>query len=202
MAKIDERLKDILSKYHPDPEKAVWNCRGKWVAYHKAIEVMAAKAGITFDHPVIIESNAEKGIAVVCVTGHMGDRSIWSFGEASPKNNKNEYCFSMAEKRGIDRVVLKLIGLHGEIYSEDEADDFKNSSPSNAELNADIEDQEDSAAVCKDLLKEMWKIEAVQGLQTWGKTNAEMIADLREADQRTIRKEFTALKSQLTSQAA
>lgn len=97
---------------------------------------------------------------------------------------------------------MKLIGLHGEIYSEDEADDFKNSSPSNAELNADIEDQEDSAAVCKDLLKEMWKIEAVQGLQTWGKTNAEMIADLREADQRTIRKEFTALKSQLTSQAA
>lgn len=202
MAKIDERLKDILSKYHPDPEKAVWNCRGTWVAYHKAIELMSARAGIKFDAPVIVEMDSANKVAVILAQGHLGDKSVWSFGEASPHNNKNEYCVSMAEKRAIDRVVLKLIGLHGEIYSEDEADDFKNSSPSNAELNADIEDQEDSAAVCKDLLKEMWKIEAVQGLQTWGKTNAEMIADLREADQRTIRKEFTALKSQLTSQAA
>ena len=30
----------------------------------------------------------------------------------------------MAEKRAKDRVILKLVGLHGDVYSEDEADDF------------------------------------------------------------------------------
>jgi hypothetical protein len=31
----------------------------------------------------------------------------------------------MAEKRAKDRVILKLIGLHGMVYSEIEADDFR-----------------------------------------------------------------------------
>lgn len=37
------------------------------------------------------------------------------------------YPFAMAEKRAKDRVILKLAGLHG-LYSEDEADEFKESS--------------------------------------------------------------------------
>lgn len=36
------------------------------------------------------------------------------------------YPFAMAEKRAKDRVILKLAGLHG-LYSEDEADEFKES---------------------------------------------------------------------------
>ena len=35
----------------------------------------------------------------------------------------------MAEKRAKDRVILKLIGLSGDVYSEEEADDFKQSRP-------------------------------------------------------------------------
>ena len=35
----------------------------------------------------------------------------------------------MAEKRAVDRCVLKLIGCSGDVYSEIEADDFKNSRP-------------------------------------------------------------------------
>ena len=31
----------------------------------------------------------------------------------------------MAEKRAKDRVILKLAGIHGYIYSEEEADEFK-----------------------------------------------------------------------------
>lgn len=31
----------------------------------------------------------------------------------------------MAEKRGKDRVILKLIGLHGVVYSEEEADEMR-----------------------------------------------------------------------------
>jgi hypothetical protein len=39
------------------------------------------------------------------------------------------YPFAMAEKRAKDRVILKLIALHGLVYSEEEADDFKASAP-------------------------------------------------------------------------
>ena len=63
---------------------------------------------------------------LIKATGKMGEQVIQTFGEASPKNNKNGYVVSMAEKRAMSRVVLKLAGFyqHG-IFSEDESDDFK-----------------------------------------------------------------------------
>lgn len=45
------------------------------------------------------------------------------------------YPFAMAEKRAKDRVILKLAGLHG-LYSEDEADEFKESSSAPSGRNA------------------------------------------------------------------
>ncbi len=39
------------------------------------------------------------------------------------------YVYAMAEKRGKDRVILKLIELHGLVYSEEEADEFRNGEP-------------------------------------------------------------------------
>ena len=108
----------------PSQSDSLWDCHGNWILKHKACEKIAADKGITFDEPIIIESNAEKNIAVVVVTGYLGDRMEWSFGEATPKNSKNSYPYAMAEKRAKDRVILKLIGLHGDVYSESESDDF------------------------------------------------------------------------------
>lgn len=104
--------------------------RGTWIIKHAALEVVAMKARIEFDPPMILEANGAEGVAAVCVTGRMEtkDRGIiskWSIGEASPKNSKNAYPWAMAEKRAVDRVILKLVGIHGLVYSEDEADDFR-----------------------------------------------------------------------------
>ena len=77
----------------------------------------------------MIEADAESKKVVMLVTGHMGNQQEWSVGEAAPYNNKNSYPYAMAEKRAKDRVILKLIGVAGFVYSEDEADDFKNSRP-------------------------------------------------------------------------
>lgn len=123
--KIDPTLIEILAKYDEKAEDALWDCHGTWVAYHKAIERIAAKAGVVFDMPQIIEANSNAKIVAIAVTGKLGDKSEWSFGEAAPSNNKNAYPYAMAEKRAKDRVVLKLIGLHGLVYSEEESDDFK-----------------------------------------------------------------------------
>lgn len=127
--KLDPQLLEILTRYGERPEDALWDCHGVWVAYHKAIERIAARANITFDMPQIIEASAANKIVAIAVRGVMGDKSEWSFGEAAPSNNKNAYPYAMAEKRAKDRVVLKLIGLHGAVYSEEEADDFKEPAP-------------------------------------------------------------------------
>jgi hypothetical protein len=122
MSKLDPRIEVIREAYGLDASD-FWELpqkKGTWVAKHSALEVAAAKAGITFDNPIIIEANSEAGIAALSVTGLMSDRREWATGEASPKNNKNAYPWAMAEKRAKDRVILKLIGIHGLVYSEDE----------------------------------------------------------------------------------
>lgn len=129
MAKpLDPKIGAILKEYGFGKD-AVWDCHGTWVVYHRVLEQIAVGAGIELDPPQIVEADGANGIATVCVTGRMGEKSIWSIGEAAPKNNKNAYPWAMAEKRAVDRVILKLIGLHGLAYSEEEADDFKDSKP-------------------------------------------------------------------------
>lgn len=121
---LDPKVIAVLKEYGFGKE-AVWNCHGTWIVYHKYLEQIAAKAGIAFDQPHVLEANGAAKVAALCVTGTLNDKTEWSIGEAAPGNNKNSYPFAMAEKRGKDRVILKLIGLHGLAYSEEEADDFK-----------------------------------------------------------------------------
>lgn len=130
--KIDPVIAETLRRFDYGPD-ACWDCHGTWVVYHRVLEQIAAKAKITFAAPVIVEANTAAGCAAICVTGTMDATTEWSIGEASPKNNKTAYCWAMAEKRAKDRVILKLIGLHGLAYSEEEADEFKRPANNNAE---------------------------------------------------------------------
>lgn len=129
MANLDHRIEVIRDRFGLDASD-FWELKqkkGTWVAKHSALEVAAVKAGIEFDNPTIVEAKTEAGIAAVCVAGSMDQdgklRREWSIGEASPKNNMNAYPWAMAEKRAKDRVILKLIGIHGLVYSEDEMSD-------------------------------------------------------------------------------
>ena len=129
---IDSRALAILKKLNLDQKddqgqyKALWDCRGTWVMYHRFIEQAGAENGIVYSYDEI-ETNSADGIVVVKCTAQMEkDRvkiQVVSYGEASPKNTKNSYPYAMAEKRAYDRCVLKLLGLHGFVYSEDEMPD-------------------------------------------------------------------------------
>lgn len=131
MPKLDPIIKGILDKYEINHREALWDCHGTWVMYHRYCELIADREGVVFDPPQIIEACAKDKTAVLVVIGRdKNERSAWSFGEAAPYNNKNSYPFAMAEKRAKDRVILKLVGLSGHVYSEEEADDFKASKPS------------------------------------------------------------------------
>ena len=125
MAKeLPTKLKELLKEIGLTERQATWDCHGTFVVLHKALEKIAAHKKILFDQPTIISCDVTAKQAVMLVTGHMGEATEWSIGEAAPYNTKNGYPFAMAEKRAKDRVILKLVGLHGDVYSQDEAEDF------------------------------------------------------------------------------
>ncbi len=125
MAKqIPEALEKALKDVSETVGDATWDCHGTPVVLHKALEKIAAKKGIEFDDPVHLLTNPANKEVVIQVTGRLGDRQEWSIGEVSAKNCRNEYPFAMAEKRAKDRVILKLLGVAGDTYSEDESDQF------------------------------------------------------------------------------
>jgi hypothetical protein len=110
-------------------ESEMWEVRpGAWAVKHSAIERIVAEKGIKFERPAIIEVNTAEKIMVICVFGTLGDRTEWSFGEASPANCKIAYPASIAEKRAKDRVAIKLLNATGAaIYSDEEGDELKQS---------------------------------------------------------------------------
>ena len=124
MGRPSKAVMDFMAKYKIDSDE-VWEVHGStWVVKHKALERVAAEQGITWERPAMVETCSADGIAVMVVFGKLGDKTEWSMGEASPKNNKNAYPYAMAEKRAKDRVILKLLMTHGALYSESEADEF------------------------------------------------------------------------------
>lgn len=131
MSTIDKRTHDILSKYHPSPNDAVYLHKqsGQWIARHKDLEIVAVTAGMEFEPPVVLQIDLEKKIVAICVTGRFEGRKEWSIGEATTYNCQNNYYCAMAEKRAKDRVILKLLGLHGYVYSDEEIEDAKREAP-------------------------------------------------------------------------
>lgn len=119
---IPKKVIEIIKELEMTKDETLWDCHGTWVMYHKALEKIAAHKGVTFDEPKVIHSDVALKSVVMLVTGRMDQRTEWSFGEATPANNKNAYPFAMSEKRAKDRVILKLVGLHGDVYSDTEID--------------------------------------------------------------------------------
>jgi hypothetical protein len=126
-----QEIRDLFKRHDvPLSRDDVWDVRGNPVIKHRAMEALAMKVGIIWDKPVIIR--AERDEAVVLVSGCLeeggGKRSgvmEWSIGEAAigqsyqVSGKQAAFPYAMAEKRGKDRVILKLAGLTG-VYSEEE----------------------------------------------------------------------------------
>src|SRR5215208_4645345 len=121
MTNTDAQIATVLDRYGEPADGNVWQVQGQTFIHHKALERMAAQAKITFDPPTVLR--AERDEAVLLVTGRMADRAEWSIGEALINVNyrvsgkQAAYVYAMAEKRAKDRVILKLIELHGLVYS-------------------------------------------------------------------------------------
>lgn len=155
----DDRVREILEQFDEDMS-ATWVVQGRRVIYHQALERIAIKVGIVWDAPTWLVTAPD--CAVVQASGHLpyvndrdpttSGRFEWSVGEAHIGKNYRvsdkvaAYPFAMAEKRAKDRVILKLIALHGLVYSEDEADDFRESAPKSNDRDAIMQEALNSNA--------------------------------------------------------
>lgn len=124
MAKPSKAVMAFMEKYGVESDE-IWEVHGStWVVKHKALERVAVEVGIVWLRPSVQLCDLAAKTAVICAFGKLGEREEWSFGEASPANNKNSYPVAMAEKRARDRVILKLL-VGSDLYSESEADEFE-----------------------------------------------------------------------------
>lgn len=218
MGKPSKAVLEFMEKYGVASDE-IWEVHGStWVVKHKALERVAAEIGIVWDKPELKVCDMAQGFVAVLISGRLGDRVEYSFGEASPKNNKNAYPIAMAEKRSKDRVILKLLAAHGDLYSEEEADDFKRANPHvtraadlhDGEVSADIPDVPAGKMKVKDarpqfaaLVKEMQRIQDPAELAEWGAAQAETINSFPGEWPQMFRGEYTKHKqSIMNGQAA
>lgn len=137
MSTLEPRIEAIRKEYGLSKDD-FWQIpqNRQWVCKHSALEIVAVKAKIAFDLPMVIEKDAASLVTSMVVMGRMGDRVEWATGETNPTNysvrgKQPSYPWAMSEKRAKDRVTLKLVGIHGLVYSEEESDDFKASDTPN-----------------------------------------------------------------------
>ena len=217
MARPSQAVLSFMEKYKIDSDE-IWEVHGStWVVKHKALERVAVEVGVTWDRPQVIVCDLASKIAVICAFGKLKEQEEWSFGEASPANNKNSYPMAMAEKRARDRVILKLLVSHGALYSESEAEEFtqprKNphvTRPEDVydEISNDIPVVDAQKMKVKDarpayaaLVKEMQRIQDPQELFEWGQIKAPEIHALSGEWPVHFKGEYTKHKLAITNGA-
>lgn len=119
---IDPIVIEVLKQLKFEPKECLWlhPQSKKYLMLHKYVEIAAAKTNITYDLHEVEFNTLEKIAVVKCVADINNEKKVITYGEASPGNCKNNYPVAMAEKRAIDRAVLKLLGIHGFVYSDSE----------------------------------------------------------------------------------
>ncbi len=118
-------IKDLAKKYKLEHED-FWKHKtsGNWILTHDACTRIGNIEGIVINKiESIYQSETE---CRFLVTMSKGDKIVISVGEANKQNTVSRYLSCLAEKRGRDRCVLKLINAYEYgMYSEEESDDFK-----------------------------------------------------------------------------
>jgi hypothetical protein len=122
-----EALRRLYKENGLTAEDVFKDPRGFVIITRTGIDKISAKNGITIGYEVIT-MDIDKSTCVLKAAGTMkvGNdvRNVMSFGEASPANlngGGKKFPVSMAEKRAMSRVVLKLTGFYEQgVFGQDE----------------------------------------------------------------------------------
>ncbi len=197
MGKPSKGVLDFMEKYGVESDE-IWEVHGStWVVKHKALERVAVEVGIVWLRPSVQVCDLANKIAVICAFGKIGEREEWSFGEASPANNKNSYPMAMAEKRARDRVILKLLITHGALYSESEADEFSRPGVDAPRVTLP---KKDAKEVYTKLQADIRNASSREQLKAWAEGNKDRIAVLPEDWQDILRLQYEEMAADLRQQ--
>ena len=126
--KTQETRKDLLRRLFIEnnlTKEDVFKHKFYTIITRSGIDKIQAVQGIEIQYEIVNLSDDHKHCLIKAL-GKKGDKIIQTFGECSPQNNSNAYPVSMAEKRAMSRIVLKLAGFYElGVFGEDESDDFK-----------------------------------------------------------------------------
>ena len=121
-------LEGYLKKLKTDG--GMWEFKpGKWIIKHLEVEGLAQHYSIETNID-LVHCDLDKDVAVVKAVALYKTKKFITLGEASPKNNQFDYPVAIAEKRAVDRAILKALGIHGNVYSDQE---MPNEKPNNTE---------------------------------------------------------------------
>lgn len=96
---------------------------GKVALYHKDIEHMAGYFDISVDVDIrTADGKLKFAICKATAIDNSNNRKYSSLGEAHPDTNGFAYFVAVAEKRAVDRAILKALHLHGDVLSYEELD--------------------------------------------------------------------------------
>ena len=105
--------------------KGLWELQpGKFAILHKEVERLAYEFGVETEVDTQYV-DLVKGCAVVKAVARYQGKRFTTLGEVSPANNDWKFPVSIAEKRAVDRAVLKALNIHGTYYSEEELENKK-----------------------------------------------------------------------------
>lgn len=133
MADYPDEVKQLLEAAGVSIENDTWTTKnGALIIRHAALERIAKHLDIQFDDPIALHATDLSVALQVRGYFHAQAAGEWSIGEAfwapfgkDPRANTSfQFPWAVAEKRGKDRVILKLSGLQQYFYSDAEADEF------------------------------------------------------------------------------
>ena len=111
--KIDQ-LRRLFKQYDLQEEDVFKQNRGGKnivIITRTGIDKIQAKAGIDVTYH-IAEIDLKSSCVGIKAIATLGDRTIETFGSATPKNCTNQHFLEMAEKRARARAVLMLAGFY------------------------------------------------------------------------------------------
>ena len=177
--KVAEKYNLKLPNDRKDMTGDVWCIGNNFILKHDALTKIAKNEGVVFHKPEVHIIYNDKQFFGVAMYGEaeLDGYKIWTTADSTTQNTMAKYYFNMAEKRLRDRQVLKLLDLYEYgLYSDVEADDFKNNAQS----------EQPATTYMKNNIRQIfgargdWKGEANKILQTLTKSDGQKIKDLMD----------------------
>ena len=113
-------------------------------------------------------------------------KKFFSFGEVSPLNNDFSFPVAVAEKRAADRAILKALGIHGNVYSDEELSNIQHNVNANTGVDLNLSSV---------ILERIKNITSHANLNQLASKNKAYLTELKQQDSKKFNEIVKAFKN-------